>query len=146
QPQKLEAIAKAAKSLEPAWRAAVKAPPTDEENVTALKRGGEALTRAAGNQTGPGAMAAKRLVSALTRLAEGTQAQREQAEAVMMPPLKTALDGMRNWMMAEQISAETLPPEIASDWIKPDGRSKVEVHPRGDPNDNDTLRKFAEAV
>jgi predicted RND superfamily exporter protein len=64
----------------------------------------------------------------------------------MVSPLKTALDGMRNSMQAEQITAETLPPEIAGDWIKPDGRSKIEVRPRGDPNDNDTLRKFAEAV
>jgi uncharacterized protein len=146
QPRKLDAIAKAAKALEPAWRVTVKAPPTDEENITALKRGSDALTRAAGNQTGPGAMAAKRLVSALTRLAEGSEAQRARAEAMMVAPLKIALDGLRNWMMAEQISAETLPPEIAGDWIRPDGRSKVEVRPRGDPNDNDTLVKFAEAV
>jgi uncharacterized protein len=85
-------------------------------------------------------------VSALNRLAEGTEEQRTRAEAVMASPLKTALDGVRNSMMAEHITAETLPPEIADDWIKPDGLSKIEIHPRGDPNDNDTLRRFAEAV
>jgi predicted RND superfamily exporter protein len=111
-----------------------------------LKRGADALTRAAGTQTGPGALAARRLVTALTRLAEGNEAQRAKAEAVMVSPLKTALDGVHNSMQAEQITAETLPPEIAGDWIKPDGRTKIEVHPRGDPNDNDTLRRFAEVV
>ena len=44
------------------------------------------------------------------------------------------------------MTLETLPPEIADNWITKDGRAKVEVLPKGDPNDNETLRKFAAAV
>ena len=41
---------------------------------------------------------------------------------------------------------ETLPPEIAHAWVTRDGRFKVEILPKGDPTDNETLRKFARAV
>jgi hopanoid biosynthesis associated RND transporter like protein HpnN len=146
QPQKLEAIGRAAKALDATWRIAVKAPPTDEEKITNLKRGADALTRAVGTQDGPGAIAAKRLVSVLTQLAEGGEAQRARAEAVMVAPLKVALDGVRNSLQAEHIATETMAPEIADSWIKPDGLTKIEVRPAGDPNDNETLRQFAQAV
>ena len=146
QPKKLELIAQTAKTLEPALRTVVKPAPTDEENIAALKRGVEALTRAVGTQTGPGAAAAKRLGAALTQLANSDRAVRARAEDVMTSPLKTALDTVRNSLQAEHITAETLPPDIAGDWIKSDGLTKIEVRPKGDPNDNETLRQFARAV
>jgi predicted RND superfamily exporter protein len=40
----------------------------------------------------------------------------------------------------------TLPPDLTAQWLKPDGRTRVEVHPKGDPNDNEVLRQFASAV
>ena len=39
-----------------------------------------------------------------------------------------------------------MPAEIAREWVTQDGRNKVEILPKGDPNDNETLRKFARAV
>ena len=146
QPKKLELIAQTAKTLEPALRTAVKPAPTDEENITALNRGVESLTRAVGTQTGPGAAAAKRLGAALTQLAKGDQAVRARAEEVMISPLKVALDSVRSSLQAEHIAAATLPPDITSDWIKSDGLTKLEVRPKGDSNDNETLRQFARAV
>ncbi len=41
---------------------------------------------------------------------------------------------------------QTLPPELVSGWKTKDGLIRVEALPKGDPNDNDTLRKFADAV
>jgi predicted RND superfamily exporter protein len=41
---------------------------------------------------------------------------------------------------------ENIPPEIAKDWVLPDGRARVVAHPKGDSNDNETLRRFARAV
>jgi hopanoid biosynthesis associated RND transporter like protein HpnN len=146
QPKKLELIAQTAKTLEPALRTPVKPAPTDEENITALNRGVESLTRAVGTQTGPGAAAAKRLGAALTQLAKTDQAVRARAEEVMISPLKVALDSVRSSLQAEHIAAETLPPDITSDWIKSDGLTKLEVRPKGDSNDNETLRQFARAV
>ena len=43
------------------------------------------------------------------------------------------------------MTLETLPPEIATGWITKDGRAKVEVLPKGDPNDNETLRTVRRA-
>ena len=54
--------------------------PTDEETVTALNRGVDALTRAVGGQAGAGASAAKRLGAALTQLANGDRAVRALRE------------------------------------------------------------------
>ena len=39
-----------------------------------------------------------------------------------------------------------MPTEIAREWVTQDGRYKVEILPKGDPNDNETLRQFARAV
>jgi uncharacterized protein len=64
----------------------------------------------------------------------------------MIPPLDTALDELRSYLQAQPVTLETLPPEIAGGWVTRDGRFKVEILPKGDPNDNETLRKFARAV
>src|SRR5438105_15644154 len=39
-----------------------------------------------------------------------------------------------------------MPPAIAAEWVTKDGQRKVEIQPKGDPNDNETLRRFASAV
>jgi hopanoid biosynthesis associated RND transporter like protein HpnN len=61
---KLALIRKAASALGPSlYPAAVKPPPSDQENVQALSLTAAALSAAAGNSQGPGADAAKRLPS-----------------------------------------------------------------------------------
>jgi predicted RND superfamily exporter protein len=40
----------------------------------------------------------------------------------------------------------SLPPEIINSWKASNGLIRVEVLPKGDPNDNDNLRRFADAV
>jgi predicted RND superfamily exporter protein len=49
-------------------------------------------------------------------------------------------------LQAEPITADNIPPEIKVNWLTSDGRARVEAHPKGDPNDNETLRQFARAV
>src|SRR5260370_24012174 len=71
---------------------------------------------------------------------------RGRAHAAMIPSLNTALDELRNYLQAQRVTLETLPPEIAREWVTRDGRFKVEILPKGDPNDNETLRQFARAV
>ena len=71
QPAKLKLIAQGAKVLGPALNPdSVDAPPSDEENVGALKEAADSLRKAAGDNQGPGAAAAKRLADDLTKLAE----------------------------------------------------------------------------
>src|SRR6516164_8267109 len=60
--------------------------------------------------------------------------------------LDTVLDELRSYLQAQPVTLETLPPEIAREWVTQDGRYKVEILPKGDPTDNETLRQFARAV
>jgi uncharacterized protein len=147
QQPKLAAIRQLASVLDPVLRPDPnKKPPTDAENVAALKAAVDGLNQAAGAQTGRGATAAKRLADDLVKLADGSEELRQRAQAAMVFPLHTALDELRNYLQAQPVTLETLPPEIARQWVTQDGRFKVEVLPKGDPSDNDTLRTFARAV
>ena len=146
QDEKLVQIAKTAAALDSAFTAARRPSPTDAEKIAALRRGADALTRAAGTESGPGAGAAKRLSTALTRLADGDEALRARAEFALVSPLETFIEALHLSLKAEPITPETLPPDIAGDWVLPDGRARIEAHPKGDPEDNVVLRQFARAV
>ena len=148
QQPKLAAIRQLGTVLNPALRPDPnKKPPSDADNVAALKAAVDGLRQAAGAQTGRGATAAKRLADDLAKLADGDEALRKRAHAAMIPPLEVALDELRNYLQAQPVTLETLPPEIAREWVtEKEGRFKVEILPKGDPNDNETLRKFARAV
>lgn len=147
QPAKLAIIRKAAASLDSILKPAAQgAPPSDEENVAALNGSAESLRKFAGEDKGPGAVASRRLADALAKLAQADKAMRETAEKVFIDPLNVALDQVRSMLKAQPVTAKNLPQDITSEWIAQDGRIRVEVQPKGDPNDNDTLRRFAAAV
>ena len=147
QPAKLKLIAQGAKVLNPALNPdSIDAPPSDAENVEALKGSVDSLRKTAGDAKGPGAVASRRLADALSKLAESNQATREKIQAVFVTPLKIVLDQLKKSLQAQPVSLKTLPPELVKSWKTKDGLQRVEALPRGDPNDNDTLRKFASAV
>jgi predicted RND superfamily exporter protein len=49
-------------------------------------------------------------------------------------------------LRAQPVTLESLPANLRRDWVTQDGRARVQVIPKGDPNDNEVLRKFAQAV
>jgi hopanoid biosynthesis associated RND transporter like protein HpnN len=146
QETKLAAIQKAAKVIAPALAQAIRPPPSDDDNVAALRAGADALIQTAGEDRGPGADAARRLAAAMSQLATADPALRAKAQATFISPLKTSLDMLRNLLQAAPVTAQNIPADFAADWIKPDGRARVQVLPKGDPNDNEVLRRFAQAV
>ena len=147
QPAKLKLIAQGAKILNPALNPdSIDAAPSDEENVEALKGSVESLRKTAGDAKGPGAVASRRLADALSKLADSNQAIRDKAQAIFVDPLKVVLDQLKNSLQAQPVSLKTLPADLVTSWKTKDGLQRVEALPRGDPNDNDTLRKFAAAV
>ena len=152
QQPKLAAIAQLAGVLTPVMQPDPnKKPPTDAENVTALKAAVDNLKQAADAQegdakTGRGATAARRLADNLAKLADGNEELRARAQTAMVSPLNTALEELRNYLKAQPVALETLPPEVAGEWVTKDGRAKIEILPKGDPNDNETIREFARAV
>jgi len=147
QQPKLKLIAQGAKVLNPALNPdQIDAAPTDQENVESLKSSVDNLRRTAGDAKGPGAVASRRLADALERLANGDEATRNKAQDVFVTPMKIVFDQLRNAMQAEPVTLKSLPPDLVSAWKSKDGIIRVEALPKGDPNDNDTLRKFAAAV
>jgi hopanoid biosynthesis associated RND transporter like protein HpnN len=147
QPEKLKLIAQGAKVLNPALNPeTIDAPPSDAENVEALKGTAESLRKTAGDAKGPGAVASRRLADALSRLADSNQSVRDKTQAIFVTPLKVVLDQLKNALQAQPVSLKTLPADLVRGWKTKDGLTRVEAQPRGDPNDNDTLRKFAGAV
>jgi hopanoid biosynthesis associated RND transporter like protein HpnN len=147
QPPKLKLIAQGAKLLNPALNPdSIDAPPSDQENVDSLKGSAENLRRTAGDNKGPGAVASRRLADALSKLAQSSQAMRDKTQDIFVSSLKVVLDQLRNSLQAQPVSLKTLPADLVDTWKTKDGLIRVEALPRGDPNDNDTLRKFAAAV
>jgi hopanoid biosynthesis associated RND transporter like protein HpnN len=147
QPAKLKLIGQAAKVLGPALNPdQVDAAPSDAENVEALKGTVESLRKTAGDGKGPGAVAAKRLADGLSKLAGSNQATRDKAQNIFISPLKVVFDELKNALQAAPVTLNALPPELVAGWKAKDGLMRVEALPKGDPNDNDNLRKFADAV
>ena len=147
QAAKLKLIKQGAEVLNPAINPdSIDAPPSDAENVAALKDSAESLRKLAGDRKGPGADTAKRLADDLSKVAEASQPLRDKVQATFVAPLQIVLSELRNAMQAQPVSLQTLPPDIVNAWKTKDGQIRVEALPRGDPNDNDTLRKFASAV
>jgi hypothetical protein len=139
-------IAGLARQLKPVLEGENGAPPTDAQNVAALQGMADELTRVADRSAGAGAEAAKRLSANLTRLAQADAATRERAEAAFVVPLRIALTELKNYLQADRVTLQDLPKALLAQWITPDGRTRVQASPKGDPNDNETLRQFARAV
>ncbi len=147
QPAKLRLIGQGAKVLNPALNPdSIDAAPSDAENIDALKGSAGNLRKVAGDAKGPGAVASRRLADALSKLADSNQATRDKTQAIFVSPLKIMLDQIKNSLQAQPVSLKTLPADLVNSWKTKDGLIRVEALPRGDPNDNDTLRKFAAAV
>jgi hopanoid biosynthesis associated RND transporter like protein HpnN len=147
QPAKLRLIAQGAKVLNPALNPdSIDAPPNDQENVESLQGSAASLRKVAGDGKGSGAVVSRRLADALSKLAESNEATRNKAQAIFVTPLQVVLDQLKNSLQAQPVSLKTLPSDIVGAWKSKDGLIRVEALPRGDPNDNDNLRKFANAV
>jgi hopanoid biosynthesis associated RND transporter like protein HpnN len=147
QDEKLSIIQNAATELQPSLNPAeMIRPPTDTENIAALNRLAKSLTRVASGQDGNGANAAMRLGGALLALANADHMMREKAEVAFIPPLNTALNELRGLISVQRVTLQNLPSELVHQWMTADGRARLEVSPKGDPNDNEILRSFARAV
>jgi hypothetical protein len=147
QPAKLKLIAEGAKVLNPALNPdSIDAAPSDQENIDSLKESADSLRKTAGDNQGPGAMASRRLADALEKLANSNQATRDKVQAIFVDPLKLVLDQLKLSLQAQPVTLKNLPADLVNSWKTKDGLQRVEALPRGDPNDNETLRKFAAAV
>jgi hopanoid biosynthesis associated RND transporter like protein HpnN len=147
QTEKLAQIRNAAKALEPVLNPKrVSARPSDAENIGALNTAADSLIQTASDEKGPGAAAAKRLSGLLSQLAKSDPVLRARAERALIGSLMTAFDELRSMLRAQPVKLQTLPQELTRDWVTPDGRARLQVIPKGDPNDNEVMREFARVV
>jgi uncharacterized protein len=121
-------------------------PPTDQENIEDLLATADSLSKSAGNDGGSGADAATRLAGLLSRLSQAEPSARANAQSAIAQPLRYSLDQLREELKPERVTIDTIPRDIAREWVAPDGRQRIEVLPSGDPENTDTLRSFVTAV
>jgi uncharacterized protein len=147
QEEKLNLIREAAATIDPSLNPTdTDQPPTDEENIAALTSTADSLSRVAGQEQGPGAVAARRLSSALLRLANADPTARKQTEAAIVEPLRSSLERLRQGLKPEPITTASVPRDLAREWLTPDGRARVQALPKGNPDDTAVLRDFVTAV
>ena len=147
QDEKLKLIHDAATAIDASLNPReVDRPPTDQEDIEALSSVADALSKVAGNNQGPGADAARRLSELLTQLAEADPLARMRAETAVTAPLRISLDQLRQELKPERITTENIPSDVAGEWVTTDGHARVQVLPKGDPEDTEVLRGFATSV
>jgi len=147
QDKKLALIQDAAEALKTSINPTeVSAPPTDQQNVAALASTADGLSVAAASEEGPGAEAARRLSELLRQLARAEPDLRSAVEKAVVEPLRVSLNQLRQQLDPEPVTADTIPTELKRDWVTADGKARVEVLPKGDPDDTKVLRSFVSAV
>ena len=148
QEKKLALIEDAALLLDPVLNPTpIRSPPSDDDTARAMLRAAKSMEQAAARRP-ESAMAAvaTSLAHTLSALAQGDPAQRERARAALIPGLVTTLEQLRAAMQAGPVTIADLPDNVRRDWVASDGRARIEVFPKGDANDNATLRRFVAAV
>jgi hypothetical protein len=91
--------------------------------------------------------------SPAAQMAQGLDAMLARGTALLPPMRETLLPGLQQrlaklavLLQAKPVTLEDLPPELRQGWIAADGRARVEVFPRGDARDHDTLERFVVAL
>ncbi|HUO12775.1 MAG TPA: hypothetical protein VMU37_08470, partial [Caulobacteraceae bacterium] len=147
QPAKLALLADASNLLDLTINPVFTAPPpTDAEVVHSLSTTAVALRQAATHADAGTAAKALRLAKTLETLASASPELRAKASATLITPLNTMLDQIRAALTAQPITLQSLPPQITSQWMTPDGRARVSITPKGNANDNAVLVRFIGAV
>ena len=86
------------------------------------------------------------IVTALRRLSTQSDAALLAADRALVRFLPMQLDQLRTVLQASPVGVKDIPPEIARDWILPDGQAHLVVHIKGGASDSHTLHKFLSEV
>ncbi len=147
QDRKLALIHEAAPTIRAALdQRQTKPAPTDQENQQALVSTATNLLQFSQMSQGLGGPAATRLAGALIELAKASPEMRRRVEAAVIEPLRTSLAGLKEMLLAAPVTVATVPPDLKRAWVNPDGRARVQILPKGDPDDTAVLGDFVRAV
>lgn len=84
----------------------------------------------------------RRIQAALARLSTASDERVLAANTALVRFLPPELAQLRTMLQAGPVSIHDVPPSIADDYLLPDGRALVEVHPKGVMSSSGALRKF----
>ena len=124
----------------------VQPPPTDAELVTALRSAASELRMAAATDKGSASQDALDLSQSLDALASGPADHRATAQKAVVDPLNVLLRQMRSMLTAQPLTRESLPRELADQWVTADGRARVQVFPKGGVLNDAQQKVFAREV
>ena len=120
--------------------------PSEEDLANGIGDVSGLLTSLSGSRDTPGAKSARRLSEALSKLSKAELSVRSKVEAALIMPFRVTLDDLKQSLHPQRVSLEQLPQELREDWETRSGRSRVSISPKGDTNDNATLRQFVTVV
>lgn len=82
----------------------------------------------------------------LRRLETAPDAVLLATEAALTRFLPTQLDQLRDVLSAVPVTAKDVPPDIARDWVLPDGQARIQVMPKLTGESSADLRRFVDQV
>ena len=88
----------------------------------------------------------RRIQSALAKLSTAPDALALQANDALVRFLPMQLDSLKTMLNAQPVTIKNVPEVIRRDYLLPDGRALVEIHPSGLMSSTDALHKFVETV
>ena len=138
QDEKIALVQRAAAALLPVLSpAAHRPPPTEKETIDAIRALAVQL---------PNGMQENRLRGLLHRLADADPATQAEISTALVRPLVMDLAQLRAMLQPARVTLESLPSDVRRDWLLPDGRARVEILPKADPDDTRAMADFARAV
>ncbi len=148
QDEKLTMIAQVKRSVGPALNpAAPLDPPSDEDVVGSIKKAAGIFTSVAGDGKSEGAAAARHFGDLANKLADASPQTRQRAADTLLPPLKTTIATLRDSLEASKVAIDSIPQSLKNLYIsRATGQARVEAAPKGDPNDNENMIKFAQEI
>ena len=147
QDKKLAIIAQGKKALGPALDPSRALDPSaDEDDVASIRKTANAFANTAKDATGKGAEDARHFAELANKLADAAPAVRDRARAVLIPPLRTTVAAIRDSLDAAQVTLADVPQSLKAMYLTPSGEARIEVAPKGDPNDNANMIEFAKQV
>ena len=120
------------------------APPTAGEIRTAARSAHDKIAPALPKLPGDHVLAA--IDQDLVKLAAAPDAVVTAAERALIRFLPAQLGQLRKSLEAQPVTMQTIPPDLARDWLLPDGRARVQVLPKPEAGNTKGLANFVAEV
>lgn len=147
QDAKLALIQRAAQTVLPVFDPSRRIdPPADADDAEALHKAAVVFAMTAGQAAGKGADDARTFADLAQKLSEAPPAARQRAREILLPPVVQTLANLKDALQPEKVTIETLPASLRDLYMTTDGRARVESAPKGNPNDNDNMIRFATEI